>query len=109
MAGRRGSFAGVCVWYWGACRGHDCACFLLTACPDRDPGCHAGGCPPWGHTQSHQRAVVLGRAAVTTESQRLERPTCRQHHTGGPGFPMASQGHSCVPSADCAVPSTVQV
>lgn len=69
------------VWYWGACRGRD-----------HDPGCHAGGCPPWGHTQRYQRVVVLGRAAVTTELQRLERPTSKQHHTGGPGFPMASWG-----------------
>lgn len=41
--------------------------------------------------QRYQR-VVLGRAAVIAEFQRLERPTSKHHRTGGPGFHMARCG-----------------
>lgn len=63
-----------CVWRWGACRAPQRLLLAHTrelTCPNRDPGCQAGGrLPGVGHMQRDQRVVVLGRAAVIAESPR---------------------------------------
>lgn len=62
-------------------------------CPNRDPGCQAGGAPARGgaHAQEDQRVVVLGRAAVIAEFQRLEGPPQTPSHWGS-GLPLARCG-----------------